>query len=602
MARPRLRDLVGEEPDQTESELAQTHLRASVFKLVEDGVNPDIADIEISDLRADLANRFPNVGSNILKSTIKKMMKTERQRVAKEAQDRESNVARGATPVDPTDYKEFAHNFIRENYHHSDCATLAYWQRAFYSWDGPRWRMRDKDEILGQLSDWLSYQFVTGEGGKVSPFKPNNAALANTMTQLEIATKRVNDQSEGWHGEAPVSDTRGLLSCNNGILDTASLKIYKHTPRLFNTSYVDASWRDGWSKKKFDYRKALKGSTFQKYLNDLIVDDPVQQRSLQQVTGYLLTDRTDLQKAFSLVGERRSGKGLFAKILEGLKPGQTGSMPSARFDRSFNLEPLIDKSLCVLPDFRIDPKRTNFAAIAEMLLQITGEDTQSVERKYIGNWVGQVKIRFLIISNSSPKLRDDDGVLSSRFIMFHTGKSFYGKEDINLKQKLLDDLDLIFLWGVMGLRDLNERGRSSFIQSEKQIAAARKTHAKMAPILAFRDAFLDVTKNSDDTVLSSDLQTTFRHWALVEMEMTGWTQNGFFKRLNGAEDLGIQRSKERKTVTRKDEHGNNQEATIQVPAYRGVRWKEGKAPTQENIDDWNFLLNSDELDEFDVLD
>ena len=85
--------------------------------------------------------------------------------------------------------------------------------------------------------------------------------------------------------------------------------------------------------------------------------------------------------------ERRSGKGLFAKIREGMKPDQTGSMPSARFDRSFNLEPQIDKSLCILPDFRIDPKRTNFAAIAEMLLQITGEDTQSVEWKYIGNWV-----------------------------------------------------------------------------------------------------------------------------------------------------------------------------------------------------------------------
>ena len=98
---------------------------------------------------------------------------------------------------------------------------------------------------------------------------------------------------------------------------------------------------------------------------------------------------------------------------------------------NFGLAPLIGKGVAIISDARLGG-RADQHAIAERLLSITGEDTITVDRKYMFAWTGQLLVRFLVISNELPRLSDASGALMSRFIVLVLTHSFYGREDQTL--------------------------------------------------------------------------------------------------------------------------------------------------------------------------
>jgi putative DNA primase/helicase len=99
---------------------------------------------------------------------------------------------------------------------------------------------------------------------------------------------------------------------------------------------------------------------------------------------------------------------------------------------------------------------------AELFLNITGEDTVTIPRKYIGAWHGQLRLKLTVISNEVPNLNDSSGVLPSRFVKIRFSVSFFGREDVNLRAKLEAELPGIAARCLKAYRRLCERGR--FVQ------------------------------------------------------------------------------------------------------------------------------------------
>src|SRR5690606_11085759 len=92
------------------------------------------------------------------------------------------------------------------------------------------------------------------------------------------------------------------------------------------------------------------------------------------------------------------------------------------------------------------------------------EDFITIDRKHLNPWAGKLSTRILILTNETPKLEDPSGALASRFIVLKMQRSFFGKEDDALTQKLLEELPQIFYWALAGLDRLNKRRH--FIQPE----------------------------------------------------------------------------------------------------------------------------------------
>ena len=105
-----------------------------------------------------------------------------------------------------------------------------------------------------------------------------------------------------------------------------------------------------------------------------------------------------------LIGPTRSGKGVICRVLRHLLGSENVPGPTlAALSSNFGLAPLIGKQLAIIADARIGA-RSNQQIIAERLLSISGEDSLTIDRKYLSAWTGRLPVRFLIASNELPHL------------------------------------------------------------------------------------------------------------------------------------------------------------------------------------------------------
>ena len=90
-------------------------------------------------------------------------------------------------------------------------------------------------------------------------------------------------------------------------------------------------------------------------------------------------------------------------------------------------------------------KRWDVQVAVERLKAISGEDAISVRRmRTTPLELAKMPLRFVIMANELQTLIDPTGALASRWLYLFTKKSFLGKEDMNLEDKLTAELPGIF--------------------------------------------------------------------------------------------------------------------------------------------------------------
>jgi putative DNA primase/helicase len=245
-----------------------------------------------------------------------------------------------------------------------------------------------------------------------------------------------------------------------------------HTPLFFAHNAIE-----------FAYEADASACQWLDFLCQLWPNDPESIDTLQEVFGLCLTADTRHQKAFLLIGPKRSGKGTIARILVALVGRCNAVSPTlASLGERFGLAPLIGKLLAVISDARLGAKADQHA-IAESMLRISGEDDVTADRKNRDAWTGRMRVRFLVISNELPRLADASGALASRFIILRLVESFYGREDQGLTAKLETELPGILNWAIGGLQRLRARGY--FMQPPSAAEAVRELEDLGSPIGAF---------------------------------------------------------------------------------------------------------------------
>ncbi len=212
-------------------------------------------------------------------------------------------------------------------------------------------------------------------------------------------------------------------------------------------------------------------------------DDVQTIQALQEWIGLQLVPDTSFQKMAALIGPRRAGKGVIARIVRALiGPDNVAGPTLSGLATNFGLQPLIGKHTAIIDDARLSG-RTDAAVIVERLLTVTGEGTLTIDRKHQTAWTGKLSARFTILSNELPRLMDSSGALAGRFLIFPFTKSFYGQEDRGLTELLMGELPGILLWAIEGWRRLRERGH--FVQPDSGKALIERLEELASPIGAF---------------------------------------------------------------------------------------------------------------------
>lgn len=331
-----------------------------------------------------------------------------------------------------------------------------------------------------------------------------------------------------------------LIVAQNAILqlsDDGEIKTTPTTPRLFTTNALD-----------YEYQDVADCPNWLNFVDQTLGITSDSARTLQEIFGYCLVPDTSMQKLFMFIGARRGGKGVTSRVLRGLVGAHNVCNPVlGALQGQFGLEPFYGKTLAVIGDARLSG-RADAGVIVERLLSISGEDAQTIDRKYKSPVTCQLKTRILLISNELPNLADASATLPSRVILLPFTRSFYGKEDPKLTEKLLGERPGILNWSLCGLRRLRERGR--FVQPTESREIITQMEELASPVTAFINECCEVgpgyqalipelfeawknwcepkgRKHGDSSVFARNLLAALPHLKKTQPRTEGGRQRGY---------------------------------------------------------------------------
>ena len=367
---------------------------------------------------------------------------------------------------------------------------------SFFQWSGSAWLEVEEDMLRARLYAFLDRCWKRDKKGEVGPVKPSTPVV-NTVLDALRAVAQLDGKIEppawldGVKGEKP----RELVACANGLLHLPTGRLLPHMPAFFNHNVLDFACD----------LSAPPPTQWLAFLKQLWPDDPEAIDTLQEIFGYYLTADTSQQKAFALIGPKRSGKGTIARVLTALLGSVNCSAPTlAGLATNFGLAPLIGKRAAIISDARLGA-RADQHVIAERILSISGEDSITIDRKYSSDWTGRLQVRFMILSNELFRLADASGALASRFILLVLTQSFYGREDKALTDKLMTELPGILNWSIAGWDRLEERGY--FQQPASGMEAMQELEDLTSPIGAFLRERCDI-----GAAYSANADTVYFAW------------------------------------------------------------------------------------------
>lgn len=377
----------------------------------------------------------------------------------------------------------WARALTAEEYVVLDRRILHRWRGQFYLWNGARYEPHDTEIIKASAWRFLETSFTRGESKEdetgLNRFKPNRGAVSDLIEALgAVCSLSGVTASPAWiDGESPFPPDE-ILVATNGLLHLPTGRLLPASPAFFTLNATDIAYDTD----------APSPAAWLAFLETIFTrdDGAVDYEAIEAVQdwfGYCLLPNTSQQKIMLLVGPPRSGKGTLMAILKEVIGRNNVVAPTLDgLAGNFGLEPLIDKTLAMIGDARLSG-RADQAPIVENLLSISGEDTRTVARKFLPAWTGQLRTRFFISTNLVPRLSDSSGALAKRFIVVTLDQTFLGREDLDLKVRLLAELPGILNWARDGYLRLRERRR--FVQPKSSQEAIDDLETLGSPMTAF---------------------------------------------------------------------------------------------------------------------
>ncbi len=385
----------------------------------------------------------------------------------------------GRLVLSPRSTLPTAEAFVWQLHAHPEGRMLLSYAGTVMVWRGNRFVEIEEESLRQQLQPWLhealryQYNKKLGELELVN-FESNPGTIKAAVESIRVyAHLPVSVTPPAWlDNRADPPDPRNLLPFPSGTLDLATGKTLLPTPALFNINAID-----------FDYvPNPAVPERWIKFLEQLWGDDIESVELLQEFIGYCLVADTSQHKMLLMVGPKRSGKGTIGRVMARLVgAGNVVGPTTSSLAGPFGLQPLIGKSLAIVSDARFSGE--NVGVVVERLLCISGEDTLTVDRKFLGSLTMKLPTRFVLLTNELPRMNDASGALAGRFVILRLTNSFYGQENTRLTEELVEELPGILVWAIEGLKRLRARGH--FVQPSAVSDAVQQMEDLASPVMAF---------------------------------------------------------------------------------------------------------------------
>jgi putative DNA primase/helicase len=401
-----------------------------------------------------------------------------------------SGMCGNAKAADP---KDEAERFLNSLDHHGT-STLVYWNSQYLKWENGKYEMISSEEVRALITRSLNENFTAVTIPVVSNVLNQVNALSMLNKNVPIPSWR---ESNSWKLDEVVAARNVIVHLPSYVSGLQSFSI-PSTPALFTTNALD-----------FDFDASKPDCpTWKEFLKSIWADDQASIDTLQEIFGYCLTPDTRQQKILMLIGVPRSGKGTICRVLKSLiGDGNVCAPTLASLQSTFGLSPLIGKSIAIIADARLSG-RADQKAIVERLLAISGEDNLTIDRKHLSAVTMTLRTRLILLTNELPRLQDNSGAFTGRMLILKFEKSFAGREDPDLLEKLIREKAGILEWAILGWKRLHERGH--FTQPESGLDTIDDLNDLSSPIGTFVRERCEI--GPDHEICSDDLYSEWCTW------------------------------------------------------------------------------------------
>ena len=291
-----------------------------------------------------------------------------------------------------------------------------------------------------------------------------------------------------------------ILNFKNGLLDIQSYQLRPHTPDYISTSQIPVM-----------FNQDAKAPRWLQFIAEVTNDDPEQAKLLQEIAGYCLTTDTSFAKAFVFFGAGANGKSMFTRILTKIVGrNNVSNLNLSTITRQFGITGLVNKKVNL-----IDEISGNYFESNVIKGLISGERL-AAEVKYRPEpleFLPTVKLIFSV--NELPKINDTTPGLYRRFLIVPFDRSFEAKPDLQLEEKLTQELTGILNWAIEGLKILRADGR--FNETERNFEVMRAFKSDNSPVVEFLNLCYQATPSGDEHkygIATGDLYSQYRGYCL----------------------------------------------------------------------------------------
>ena len=376
--------------------------------------------------------------------------------------------------INPKSFTDFVILFLQYNYQDeiTRLPMLVFFDGNFYAWDGVKYVRKSKVSVRSELYEFVPKLWHNVGKDTIERIQPTTELLNQIIDALQCRILIEPDQVPCWLEDSsqPIEPLEEFISCKNGILHLPTKELRAGSPAFFTLSAID-----------YNYQPGAERTYWIAYL-DSLWEDKETKILVQEIFGLCLSDipNRTYQKGFIVKGPTRAGKGtIFGDVLPAIigHSSFVGKSLNTLAER-FGCANLPGKKALVVPDARIEGNRR--VRVTELLLNIISGDPLSHDRKNSSEWEGALNCKVIICSNDLPQFKDNTGTIAGRFLYIQMTKSFLGKEDTELAEKLLKERSGILDWAIDGYNRLRNNRKFTEPKASKELRAdARRLSSTM---------------------------------------------------------------------------------------------------------------------------
>lgn len=425
--------------------------------------------------------------------------------------------------VDFTDFYGKQHDLNATTFYtrHASKGQMFIYREELYVFTGKVYEKRDLIMLTGMMYAELGSQM------------PNNGDVngATDLLKHKLRTNAPMKMPE-WRSD-PMRDTSGCLVFNNCILDLNTNEVFPHTHDLRTTSILPYDYNpEAQCPNWLAFLQSIWGSTAAHPDNTYVELIP----ALQKFMGYLLLDDIGLHKMAYLIGKPRAGKSMITKVMNMVYGHENIGNPSLDTITEPAIQASIwNKKVAIINDAADSVARKS--DLVSIIKNITGGDVREVNRKFLSSISVTFRCRIVITSNTLPALTEASSAMVDRGLFFPFNRSFAGREDLGLENKLMTETQGILNWCIQGLRMLNECERR-LVNPECAMEEVRTFRSLSNPLASFVDTCL--ISRPDAITNAHDVFTRYRQWMLNSGSKGGFQDpNNFFRNLRALPDVNV---------------------------------------------------------------